>query len=29
MGVLAHDREQPLVLRLTGNGVFVGLKVRF
>jgi PAP2 superfamily len=29
MGVVAHDREQPLVLRLTGNGVFVGLKVRF
>jgi PAP2 superfamily protein len=28
-GVLAHDREQPLVLRLTNHGVFVGLKTRF
>jgi undecaprenyl-diphosphatase len=29
MGVLAHEREQPLLLRLTGNGVYVGLKMRF
>jgi undecaprenyl-diphosphatase len=29
MGVLARDREQPLVLRLSGNGVYVGLKMRF
>jgi len=30
MGYLAHERDQPLVLQLTGNGgVYVGLKVRF
>jgi undecaprenyl-diphosphatase len=29
MGYYAHQREQPLVLRLTGDGVYVGLKARF
>lgn len=29
MGVQAHQRERPLVLTLTGNGVFVGWKTKF
>lgn len=29
MGYLAHERDQPLVLRLTGDGVYVGLKTKF
>lgn len=29
MGYFAHQREQPLVLTLTGNGVFAGWKTRF
>ena len=29
MGVLAYDQSQPFVLRITGNGVYAGLKVKF
>jgi undecaprenyl-diphosphatase len=29
MGVLAHEREQPLVLRLSGHGVYDGWTMRF
>ena len=29
MGFLAYDRDQPFVLKITGNGVYAGLKVKF
>jgi hypothetical protein len=29
MGFLAHDQNQPFVLRIAGNGVYAGLKVKF
>lgn len=29
MGVQAHQRERPLILTLTGDGVFVGWKTKF
>jgi undecaprenyl-diphosphatase len=29
MGYLANREDQPFVLRITGNGVYAGLKVKF